>query len=191
MSLFYTGKGDKGKSDIGKKKVSKRRPEIAALCNLDELNSLLGLVKNQKLPRGFGKILMQVQEDLFIVQANVGGLLVGDKNRKPRHGGTPGKNKPPVFRGEKIKWAEKLIDGFEKEVRPARGFVVPGANAASAWLHFARTVARRTEVSMVFLRPRLNESIPPYMNRLSSLLYAMARAATVRAGLKEKNPEYK
>ena len=179
MPLFYTGKGDKGKSDLGKKKVSKLRPEVAALANLDELNSLLGLVKNKKLPRGFAAILERVQEDLFIAQANVGFLLVG------------GKYPPPVFRAEKVSWAEKLIDGFETEVKPARGFVIPGADIASAWLHFARAVSRRTEISLVPLKQKLEPQILAYMNRLSSLLYAMARAAAVRAGKKEKNPTYK
>jgi len=179
MPLFYTGKGDKGKSDLGKKKVSKRRPEVAALANLDELNSLLGLVKNRKLPRGFRDILGRVQEDLFIIQAHVGCLLMG------------GKYKPPVFRAEKVGWAEKLIDGLENEVRPARGFVVPGADESSAWLHFARAVSRRTEISLIPLRPKLEPQIISYMNRLSSLLYAMARAAAKRSGKKEKNPSYK
>lgn len=188
MSLFYTGKGDKGKSELGKplgsaqgrrKKVGKRRPEVAVLANLDELNSLLGLVKNQRLPKGFPNILDRVQEDLFIVQANVGALLTGREH------------KPPLLRAEKIKWAEKLIDDFEKEVKPARGFVIPGADPSSAWLHFARAVARRTEISIVPMRENLAPEIYSYMNRLSSLLYAMARAAVVLAGLKEKNPKYR
>src|SRR3989344_4956323 len=122
MSLFYTGKGDKGKSDLGRKKVSKRRPEIAALYNLDELNSLLGLVRHQKMLEDFVGILERAQENLFIVQANVGALLAG------------GEHAPPVFSEEKVKETEKLIDGFEKEVQPERGFVIPGADEVSAWL---------------------------------------------------------
>ncbi len=179
MGLFYTGKGDKGKSDLGKKKVSKLRPEFVALANLDELNSLLGIVKQQKLPKRFCEILEQTQEDLFIIQAHVGCLLMGKKYR------------PPQFKKEKIVLMEKLIDGFEREVKPERKFIVPGANESSAWLHFARAVARRTELSLVKLGKRLEPQALAYANRLSGLLYAMARLTAMRTGKKEKNPSYK
>ncbi|MDO8537236.1 MAG: cob(I)yrinic acid a,c-diamide adenosyltransferase [bacterium] len=179
MPLFYTGKGDKGKSDLGKKKVSKLRPEVLALANLDELNSLLGLVKNQKLPKEFPNILDRAQESLFIVQAHIGCLLMGKKYR------------PPAFIPEKVRWAEKIIDALEKEVKPGKGFVVPGADPASAWLHFVRAVSRRTEISLVPLKKKIEPPVLSYMNRLSSLLYAMARAATKRSGKKERNPSYK
>ena len=180
--LFYTRKGDKGTSEVKGKTIQKASLEIEALGCLDEVNSLLGLVKTQKLPRGYKKILNQAQENLFIIQAHVGVLMIG-------------KLKAPRFSTAKVKEIEKLIDGLEKKVKPERGFIVSGTNEASSWLDFARAVVRRAEVSMVKLdrkhRKKLEPAILSYMNRLSSLLYAMARYAAKAGDGEEPHPAYK
>lgn len=182
MSLFYTGKGDKGESNLGKKKIKKTRPEIEVIGSLDGLNSLLGLVRNQsfgKLDKIFKKIIADVQEDLFIVQAHVGSLMIKSKF------------KPPVFKKGKTRKLEKIIDGFEEQIKPERRFVVYGTTEASAWLDYVRATARQTEVISLKLKNKLPTEISAYLNRLSSLLYAMARLATKKAGKKEKHPSYK
>jgi cob(I)alamin adenosyltransferase len=182
MSLFYTGKGDKGASDLGKQKIKKTRPEIEAVGALDELNSLLGLVKNQsfgRLSRLFKNVICDIQEDLFIIQAHVGAAMVG------------GKFIPPAFTGGKAAKLEKLINDFERKIKPGRGFIVYGATEGTGWLDYARAVARRAEQSVLKIRSKLQPEIFSYLNRLSSLLYAMARLAVKKSGEKEKNPRYR
>jgi cob(I)alamin adenosyltransferase len=182
MGLFYTSKGDKGISDLGRKKIKKTALEIEAVGALDELNSLLGVVKNQsfgKLNNLFRKILNEVQEDLFIIQAHIGAVMV--KNEF----------KPPLFTKNKIIKLEKLIDDFEKKIKPQRGFIVYGATKQTGWLDYARAVSRRAERRVLKLENKLQPEIFAYLNRLSSLLYAMARFSAKQRKKKEKKPLYK
>ncbi len=97
---------------------------------------------------------------------------------------------PPVLKKEKILKMEKLIDQFEKLVKPKRGFIIYGANQSSAWLDYARAVTRRTELDVLNLKNKLAPEIFSYLNRLSSLFYAMARLVVKKSGKKEKNPTY-
>ena len=181
MGLFYTGKGDGGQSDLGFKKVSKSRVEIRILGDLDHLNSLIGVVKNQPFKKNqirFGAILTGIQENLFIIQAHIGCLMAG-------------KFKAPEFKKAKVQQLEELIDAFEKQVKPERGFIIPGASFNSAWLDLARTFTRKTELSVLRLKNKLEPKIPAYLNRLSSLFYAMARLAAKQEQKKEKHPVYR
>lgn len=180
MGLFYTGKGDKGVSDLGFKKASKSRVEIKVLGDLDRLNSLIGVVKNQSFKNSavFQKILNGVQEDLFIIQAHIGCLIAG-------------KFKAPEFKKEKIIKLEKMIDNFENQIKPERGFIIPGANLNSAWLDLSRTFTRQTELSVLRLKNKLEPQIFAYLNRLSSLFYAMARLEVKKEKKQEKRPNYK
>ena len=182
LKLFYTGKGDKGVSEIEGKKIYKASLEIEAVGCLDEANSLLGLIRTQGLSQKHKDILEQVQENLFIIQAHVGVLMIG-------------KFTAPPFSTAKIKEIEKLIDEFEKKVKPERGFIISGSNEASSWLDFGRTVVRRSEVLMVKLdrkhKRKLEPAILAYLNRLSSLLYAMARDVAKTTHSSEHHPTYK
>ncbi|MDO8557364.1 MAG: cob(I)yrinic acid a,c-diamide adenosyltransferase [Candidatus Jorgensenbacteria bacterium] len=182
MGIFYTGKGDKGKSIIGKRKVDKTCLEISALGDLDELNCLLGAVRNEKLLPYHKKVISEVQENLFIIQANVAGATL-----------FYGEHKSPDFPAGKITEIEKIIDGLEREIKPAKKFVIPGETRESAWLDVARTVSRRVEreVLKVHKKRPLPPTIPAYLNRLSSLLFALARAEAKRVGKKERHPRYK
>ena len=184
MTVFYTGKGDDGQSDLGDgKKVDKSCIEIETLNVLDELNSLIGLVKTQPLPDFIKEMLDSIQEDLFIIQAHIGSLMFETKFP------------PPTFSPDKTKKLEEWSDYFEKKVQPARGFVIPGVTEPSAWLHWLRVVSRRTELSIVHLNKTTQGKISPailaYHNRLSSVFYAMARYLVKEAGQEEKNPQYK
>jgi len=184
MSIFYTGQGDTGESNLGgDKKVDKSCIEIETLNVLDELNSLIGLVKTQALPDFIKEMLDSIQEDLFIIQAHIGSLMFETKSSSPN------------FLPDKVNKLEEWSDYFEKKVQPARGFVIPGATGPSAWLHWLRAVSRRTELSIVHLNKTTNGKLSPailaYHNRLSSVFYAMARYLVKEAGKEEKNPLYK
>lgn len=182
MGIFYTGKGDKGQSIIGRRKVDKTCLEISALGDLDELNCLLGAVRHEKLIPLHKKIICEVQENLFIIQANVAGVTL-----------FCGEYKSPDFPAGKITGIEKIIDGLEREIKPAKKFVIPGETRESAWLDVARAVSRRVEreVLKVHKKYRLPLVILAYLNRLSSLLFALARAEAKHGGKKERHPRYK
>lgn len=180
MALFYTGKGDKGKSYIGKKKYQKDLPILVTLGELDELNSLIGLVRSNIKRKKLQLELKKVQETLFIIQARVALIMYP-------------KFKAPKLKKEKITELEKEIKSIEKKINPKRGFIISGINSDSAWFDYLRTVARRTERALVGLNKKhqLTPEILAYINRLSSYFYALARFEASRRGLKESNPSYK
>ena len=181
MGLFYTKKGDKGYSYIGKKKIYKLNPFVAALGELDQLNSLIGIVKSQKIPTSLKKILHQVQENLFIIQANLAYAMLKEKR------------KPPAFSSKKTKETESIIDNIERKLKPAKRFVISGSTNISAWLDYLRAFSRKVERDVLGLKKlgNLDENILPYLNRLSSLFFALARWEAKQAGKKEQNPTYK
>ncbi len=179
MPLFYTRKGDKGVSHIGKTKVSKTCLEVEALGQLDELNSMIGILKSQKTSKELKNILHQIQENLFIVQAHVANIMMGQSFQAPS------------FKSLKINEAEKIIDRIEKKLKPIRGFIISGVNQTSSWLDFLRAKSRNVERSVLKIGKveKLNPDIKAYLNRLSSLLFALARWEA--RDKKEKHPSYK
>ena len=190
MGLFYTKKGDKGYSRIGKKKIYKLNPFVVALGELDKLNSFIGIVKS--LPRQWAshraslflkKQLHQIQDNLFIIQANVSYAMLKEKRN------------PPYFSSDKTKNVENIIDEIEKNLKPIKKFVISGATHISAWLDYLRALSRSVERSVLAVardkkgKPTINPSILPYLNRLSSLFFALARWEA--RNKKEKHPKYK
>ena len=186
MGLFYTGKGDGGESIVGVKKIDKTSLEIEAVGDLDELNSLIGVIKSLEVSGEFKSILNNVQENLFIIQANVANFMFEGEDGAPKY-------KAPAFGFEKVAETEKLINIYEEEVNPGRGFIISGSNQISAWLDYVRAVSRRIERSVLKFSKEheLNPEIMRYLNRLSSLLFAMARVNSKRLETKEENPKYK
>lgn len=180
MAIFYTGKGDKGKSYIGSKKIEKTSILIQAVGALDELNSLIGLARNYITSKKINRRLLEIQENLFIIQANVAYFMYP-------------KFKPPKFSASKTKNLEKLIEDIEKKITIQRKFIIPGSNKNSAWLDFLRAVTRRTEIRLLGVKKRyaISDEILSYLNRLSSLNYALARYEAYLKGIKEKNPSYR
>ena len=176
--MLYTRKGDGGTSgSFGtKERRAKTDPLFEALGSLDEANSLLGICKSKvrKVHKVY-KILEQIQQDLFIIQAEVAGA---DKH----------------ITEEKVKWLEEKVDAIEKTLPPITTFFVSGATEAGAWLDYARAVARRTERevlrSLGEVGPHLPDNTRAYLNRLSSLLYALARQENQRRGKMEQSPKY-
>lgn len=176
--MFYTGKGDKGESHIGKKKYPKDSPILEALGTLDELNSLLGWLRSDKEGE-FNDRLKSVQESLFLVQANIGHLLAPEFS-------------VPTFPEEKIRQIEEEIEGMEKEIDPERGFVVSGEQEIASQLDYARAVSRRAEREVFRLTHEydIHQDILTYLNRLSSYLYALARYSAFTDRIKESHPRY-
>ncbi len=178
MALF-TGKGDGGTTKVfgcDQKRISKSSELPEALGALDELNTYLGFVKMRATgsPR-IAKEVRATQEALFIVQAQTAGA---DKKLVP----------------EIVGKMEKFIGDIEKEIPPITGFSIAGGTELSAILDVARTISRRAERRLIAVEEAGLRELPPetkaYMNRLSSLLFALARLANHEAGIKEENPRY-
>jgi len=187
--MLYTGKGDKGttkffsSSKASSTICSKNHPVAECLGALDELNSFVGLCKVKSIGNDIAvnnlsveEILEEVQQNLFMVQAEV----AGDADKRiPR---------------KKIIDMEKIIDTIEKEIPPITSFTVVGGKELSALLDVARTIARRTEREVVGVHSaggrEICEDARAYMNRLSSLLFALARFVNHKAGVKEERPHY-
>lgn len=177
--MLYTRKGDNGTSGLfgTKERFPKNDPVYEALGTLDELNSLLGICRVYANDVG-GQIdlpaeIRLAQETLFIIQAELAG--------SDKHIGTA-----------RIEALENVIDGIEAMTGNPHAFVIPGATTLSAFLDYARTVARRAERSIIegSVRKRLSDESFAYINRLSSLLYALARYATMKEGAEEASPTY-
>ena len=177
MGLFYTGKGDKGSSIVGKKRYPKDSIILKALGDLDELNSFIGLARSSIKKKTIGAKLKAVQENLFIIQARIAWIMYP-------------KFKTPEIRKEKIKELEKEIEAIEKKIRPERGFIIPGSGETDSWLDVLRTITRRVErtVNTLHRKHPLPPEILTYLNRLSSYFYALARE---QAKKKEPRPSYK
>ncbi|MEX2053979.1 MAG: cob(I)yrinic acid a,c-diamide adenosyltransferase [Candidatus Colwellbacteria bacterium] len=188
--MLYTGKGDKGTTKVidSKERFSKGSDLAEALGSLDELNSFLGLCKFKarqmqdggvlvgKNEEKTSEILKEAQENLFIVQAQVAGA---DKK----------------ISKVKVTKLEKIINTIEKEIPPLKGFSIAGGTELSSLLDIARTLARRTERRVVLVQEVGLRKLPghtlPYLNRLSSLLFALARLSNYRSGIEEERPSYK
>lgn len=178
MALF-TGKGDGGTTTAfgcDQQRISKSSEVPEALGALDELNAYLGLIKVRAadMPRIAGA-LRDAQEALFIIQAEVAGA-----DKQVREG--------------LVETAERVVRDIEKEIPPLRGFSIAGGTEVSALLDVARTLARRAERRVITVKEKGLRDLPPvtmaYLNRLSSLLFALARLANHLAGIAEENPKY-
>lgn len=180
MTKIYTRTGDGGQTTLfGAGRVSKADARVAAYGDVDELNAALGAVLACE-PVAFERELLEsVQRDLFAI----GGRLASPKPEKVSRALEKAQVTP-----EQITQLEAAIDRADGELRPLSAFVLPGGTMKAALLHVARTVCRRAERSVVGLHA--NQSVPPailaYLNRLSDLLFTLARLANHRAGASER-----
>lgn len=188
--MLYTRKGDRGttKTLATEERISKASPLPEALGTLDELNAYIGLcraVVTERNPHGHilveGKkktliaVLKDVQEKLFIVQAHVAGA-----NKK--------------IPAQKVKALEAATDSIEKTLPPITSFSIPGQSYLSAHLDVARTISRRAERTVVRVHEEaqpIHEHTLAYLNRLSSLLFALVRHTNLVAEVEEAAPTYK
>ncbi|MFA6338616.1 MAG: cob(I)yrinic acid a,c-diamide adenosyltransferase [Candidatus Paceibacterota bacterium] len=183
--MLYTKKGDKGTTklfDCDQQRISKSSAVVEALGSLDEINSFLGLCKIKSDESGFfvGKvsfknIVENVQQNLFIIQAEMAGAQ-------------------KTIEESKITELEEIINVIEKKLPPIKTFFVSGGSELAALFDIARTIARRAERRVVEVNEKsdkIGEFSIAYMNRLSSLLYALARLSNHKCGIKEGTPNYK
>lgn len=173
--MLYTRKGDNGTTKIFgcDQRISKSSAIAEALGALDEINSFLGLCKVKSEEK---KMIQSVQQNLFIIQAELAG------------------SKMSIEEG-KVKELEAIIDGAEKELPPIKSFFISGGTELAALFDIARTIARRAERRVIGVseegKAPVGEFSKAYLNRLSSLLYALARLANHQSGIKEESPDYR
>ncbi len=183
MVRIYTRTGDDGTTGlIGGKRVSKHSPRVDAYGCVDELNSVLSLVRSLDLPERIETILGQVQDELFTIGAHLA---------RPQ-GADPGEAGFPPISGSGVLLLEKEIDECETEIKPLREFILPGGSKAGALLHLARTVSRRAERSCVALSriENVDPRILQYLNRLSDLCFVLARFVNHLASKPEIHPRF-
>jgi len=175
---IYTKTGDLGLTGLlGGARVPKHAPRVAAYGDVDEANAALGAVI-ALAGAPLARLLGRVQKDLF---------AIGARLADPTHKVAARRAKAAVTSAH-VRRLERVIDARERELPPLRAFVLPGGTKAAALLHQARTVARRAERSVVALShdAPVEPGILVYLNRLSDLLFVLARYENHRAGLVEE-----
>ena len=172
---IYTRTGDAGGTALfGGTRVSKADPRVAAYGDVDELNACLGVVRAQgELADDLVELIDRLQKDCFAI-----GARLADPAEKIADRVT----KVAVTDAD-IRRLEEWIDRLQAELPPLRRFILPGGRRAGALLHLSRTVCRRAERSIVALgENRVEATVLAYVNRLSDLLFVLARVANHRAG---------
>ncbi|HEX2450968.1 MAG TPA: cob(I)yrinic acid a,c-diamide adenosyltransferase [Gemmatimonadales bacterium] len=174
---IYTRSGDEGDTGLfGGGRVPKHHPRVAAYGDVDELNSAIGLARATAPADLADQLLESVQRDLFAIG---GHLATPDPERVSRT------LEKAALSDDRVAEFERAIDAADAELPPLTAFVLPGGTPKAAALHLARTVCRRAERSVV--RLAREAEVPPlflvYLNRLSDLLFTLARLANHRARL--------
>ena len=176
---IYTRTGDDGGTALfGGGRVPKDNDRVEAYGDVDELNASLGMARAVETMPRIDEVLVPVQRDLFAI----GALLA-----PPDHDRMQQQLAKARVDEDRIAQLERAIDEAEAELEPLKAFIVPGGTPKSAALHVARTVCRRAERRVVHLAREV--PLPPlvvvYLNRLSDLLFVLARLANRRAGAGE------
>jgi cob(I)alamin adenosyltransferase len=170
LSRIYTKSGDQGETGLGDgRRVPKDNPRVAAYGDVDEVNAVLGVLLTQPgIDAETSALLRSIQNDLFDVGADLcvppaEGEMAGQRLR---------------IGPEKATRLEGVIDRLNEGLAPLNSFVLPGGQPAATWCHLARTVCRRAERAVVTLARAepVNPQVVIYLNRLSDLLFVLARA---------------
>jgi cob(I)alamin adenosyltransferase len=173
---IYTRTGDTGETALfDNTRVSKADPRVDAYGEIDELNAWLGLVRAEGVDDDIDQALVRIQRDLFAV----GAQLADPSDR------IAGRVTKAFVTDADIERLEQLIDRLEEQLPPLTRFILAGGARAGAALHVARTVCRRAERRIVSLTPQPDPVIVRYVNRLSDLLFVVARVVNHRAGQPE------
>ena len=168
LSKIYTKSGDRGETSLGDgRRVAKDHIRVEAYGSVDELNSILGMILATTNPGESQTLLLGIQNDLFDVGAD---LCVPEDPRQPD--GSCLRVRP-----EQVTRLERAIDLLNERLTPLNSFILPGGTPLAAWCHVARTVCRRAERMVVCLahEEAINNHALIYLNRLSDLLFVMAR----------------
>jgi len=175
---IYTRTGDEGTTGLfGGGRVAKTHPRVEAYGDVDELNAAIGLARAiEQMPR-IDEVLVPLQRDLFAIGAL---LATPDRDKMKRQ------LEKASIDERRVTEMEHAIDDGDRELEPLKAFIIPGGSAKAAALHVARTVCRRAERRVIALT---DEEIPPivviYLNRMSDLLFTLARVVNRRAGTGE------
>jgi cob(I)alamin adenosyltransferase len=174
---IYTKTGDTGQTSLfDNSRVSKADARVDAYGEVDELNACLGAARAAALAEDLRALVESIQIELFAV-----GARLADPSSR-----IAGRVTKAVVGDAAVTRLEQAIDTLETELPPLTRFILPGGSPAGALLHLARTVCRRAERRVIALGPDAVEpQVVVYLNRLSDLLFVMARAANRRAGISE------
>jgi cob(I)alamin adenosyltransferase len=167
LTRIYTRTGDGGKTGLADgSRVAKDAPRVEAIGAVDELNSTLGVLLAEKLPDAVRSCLDNVQNDLF----DLGGEL-----SVPGHA---------IMSKAQVERLERALDRFNADMPPLKDFILPAGSRPAALAHVARTVCRRAERRVVTLsrKQKVGPPLPSYLNRLSDLLFVLARLLNRDAG---------
>ena len=170
---IYTKTGDSGQTSLfGNTRVSKADPRVDAYGEVDEVNACLGAARAAGVDDDVAQAIESIQKDLFAV-----GSRLADPSAR-----IAARVTKAAVKESDVERLEQTIDRLEAELPPLRRFILPGGSPAGSLLHLARTVCRRAERRVIALGPDATEPIIiVYLNRLSDLLFVMARAVNHRA----------
>lgn len=173
---IYTKTGDKGTTSlIGGTRLSKAHVRIDAYGTVDELNSYIGMLRDQPVNEKRRELLKEIQDRLF----TIGSHLASESDQKKRM--------LPDLTEEDIVLLENEMDQIDSQIPPLRAFVLPGGHQSVSFGHIARTVCRRAERAVIHLQQgeEVESSVIRYLNRLSDYLFMLCRIMTYELGIEE------
>lgn len=176
---IYTKTGDDGDTGLfGGGRVPKDHPRVTAYGEVDELNAVIGQARSVEMMPRIDEVLAPVQRDLFAL----GAMLATPDLEKMKE-----QLEKARISDARVAQLEQAIDDGEAELEPLKAFILPGGTAKAAALHVARTVCRRAERAVIHLQKdtEVPQLVIVYLNRLSDLLFVLARVANKRAGAGE------
>ena len=179
ITKVYTKTGDQGLTSlVGGERVSKASLKVDSYGDVDELNAVLGIIRSQGVDDQLNSLLIEIQNDLFIMGADLA---------------SPSDIEVPRVSSKSVEKLEHAIDELLEELEPLKEFILPSGNLAGSFLHFARTVSRRAERKVVKLmeEEEIGENVLKYLNRLSDLLFVMARVENQRGHFEETSVDFK
>ena len=168
LSKIYTRTGDDGTTGLGDgTRVAKDSLRVIAMGDVDELNSVIGMMLCEPIPERVAAVLVRIQHDLF----DMGGEIC-----------MPGY---AMIKAERVSALETQLDEWNDTLTPLKEFILPGGSRAAAYCHLARTVCRRAERQMTTLNKQetITETSLQYINRLSDLLFVLCRILNKEAGV--------
>ena len=171
---IYTKTGDDGTTGLqGGARVSKSNLRIRAYGSVDEINASLGLILSNKIDGDLRDILIKIQNDLFVAGADLSNPDLSNKKNRV----TP----------DMVENLEKKIDILENDLPPISNFILPGGHVIASEVHMSRTIARRAETEVIALdeKEKINDECKKYLNRLSDLLFVIARTVNKRNGIED------
>lgn len=172
LSVIATRTGDDGTTSLGDgSRIDKDAPRIAALGDVDELNSIIGLWRCETLPEPIDTLLAKIQNNLFDMGATL--CIPGYETITEEH----------------VQLLDEALQHYNQQLPPLKEFIIPGGNRPSALAHMARTISRRAERSVIALHRQepVSNPVRQYLNRLSDLCFVLARTLNRQDQLWERN----